>query len=95
MEHRALYFTTPGCGVCQSLQPKLKALFAEKYPQLSWQTVDSSEHPKLAARYDVFTVPVLIVELDQQVVLRLVRNFSLHELTARLDRLYSLRFSPH
>lgn len=91
--HYARYFTSPGCGVCHSLKPQLAALFARKFPELNWEVVDVAESPDKAASYQVFTVPVLVIEVDGKPFLRFVRNFSLHEVEEKVERLYNLRFA--
>lgn len=93
-EHPAvlIHFSTPDCGVCQSLKPRISALVAEAFPQLLLAEVDCIAHPALAAQQRVFTVPVLLLFVEGRESLRLVRNFSLAELREQLARPYALLF---
>lgn len=90
--HRALYFSTPQCGVCKVLKPKLQALFAERYPRIEWQSIDMQEQPEQSGQHRVFTAPTLLIELEGKEYARFVRNISEREMRERLDRLYDLLF---
>lgn len=87
-----LYFTTPGCGVCKVLKPKLQALLAERFPQMGFAQVDCAAAPSLAANMGVFAVPTLIVFAEGRESLRKSRSFGLGELAAGLERPYRMLF---
>ena len=92
MKNQVLYFTSPGCSVCNVLKPKVKTLVEERYPNLEWREINIVEERDVAAQYNVFTVPVLIVELEGKEYVRLIRAFSLGEVQEKTDRIYSLLF---
>lgn len=92
MKNDVLYFTSPGCSVCKVLKPKVKSLVEERYPRLKWREINIAEEREIAAQYNVFTVPVLIVELEGKEYVRLIRAFSLGEVQEKTDRIYSLLF---
>lgn len=92
MENKALYFTSSGCSVCKALKPKVKTLLKESYPKLAWQEVNMAEEQKLAAKYGVFTAPVLILILEGKEYFRWIRAFSITEIREKTDRVYSLLF---
>jgi thioredoxin-like negative regulator of GroEL len=86
----AIYFSGPDCAVCESLKPKLFALLGQRFPQLELAEVDCALSPQLAAQHTVFSLPTLIIYLDGREGIRKVRNFSLAELAAELQRPYSI-----
>ncbi len=92
MQNRVLYFSSPGCSVCHVLKPKVKQLVQVRYPHLEWQEINIAEQREMAAQYRVFTVPVLIIELEGKEYVRLIRAFSLGEVQEKTDRIYALLF---
>ena len=90
----ALWFGTPDCAVCHGLRPKVEALLAESFPRLATGRIDCAAQPALAARFGVFSVPLLLVCFEGRETLRLSRNFALAELRRQLARPYRLLFGP-
>ena len=80
-----LVFTTPDCGVCNALKPKVAEL-AERYPRLAVRYVDLTEQPDAGGRYSVFVVPVFLLFVQGRETLRLARYFGMHELEAPVAR---------
>lgn len=88
----ALYFTSPDCGVCRALKPKLAGMLAERFPAIGFAQVDCAAAPALAADLGVFVVPALIVFTDGREGLRRSRSFGLEELASALERPYGLLY---
>jgi thioredoxin 1 len=88
----ALYFSSPGCGVCQVLKPKVFELFQQEFPNIVLAEVDCAEAVELAAQQGIHVVPSLLVFFDRRETLRLSRNFSLAALRDQLMRPYSMCF---
>lgn len=80
-----LVFTTPDCGVCNALKPKV-AEIAETYPRLRVRYVDVTETPEAAGQYGVFVVPVFLLFVQGRETLRLARYFGMHELEEPVAR---------
>jgi thioredoxin-like negative regulator of GroEL len=87
---KLLYFTADSCSVCDSLLPKINQLIHEKYPQISLVIINTKEQIKLAADYGVFTIPMLILTIDDNENDRWVRSFGLVEVEKKLERLISI-----
>ncbi len=87
-----LYFTSPDCNLCKSLIPKIREMVASKFPQLKLQVVDIASNKEIAGKYQIFTVPVILVFFEGKEFLRKVRNFSISELEKEIDRPYQLFF---
>jgi len=82
-------FTTPDCGVCNALKPKIAEL-AELHPRLTVRYIDLEAHPEAGGQYGVFVVPVLLLFVQGRETLRLARYFGMHELEEPVARYASL-----
>ena len=80
-----LVFTTPDCGVCNALKPKVAEL-AKEYPRLAVRYLDVGEQPEAAGQYSVFVVPVFLLFVRGREALRLARHFGMHELERPVAR---------
>ena len=87
-----VYFSSPNCGVCQVLKPKLMCMLADKYPKIQACQVDTAIHPDIAAQLGFYTNPSFIVYLNGQEYIRRSRSISLQELNESLERPYKLMF---
>jgi thioredoxin 1 len=69
-----VYFTTPFCAPCKTLQaPALADLKRELHESIQIIQIDASEQPEVADRWGVFSAPTTFV-LDQNRVLRHVNR---------------------
>lgn len=50
-------FTTPGCGPCRPLIEMIGATARDNGGEIEVRTVDATERPELASRYDIRSVP--------------------------------------
>jgi len=87
-----LYFSTPGCNVCQVLKPKVKQLLREKYPAIAFYYINCTALPEVAARFSVFAVPTLLVCFDGRETIRKSRYLGIDELDDALRRPFQLFF---
>jgi thioredoxin-like negative regulator of GroEL len=68
-----LEFTTPGCGICASMEPVL-GVVARAAPGVV-AVVSAPDVPELARSFDVRTAPTLVVLRDGEEVDRLDEGF--------------------
>jgi thioredoxin 1 len=85
-----IYFTGPGCQVCKVLEPQIRAMVKEKFPEIEYRLSDVSAEMELAAGYTVFTVPAIILTLDTKEYLREIRFISVPQLESKIRRLIEL-----
>lgn len=52
--------STPGCAGCEELKARLRKVLAE-FPGLDWEEVDLIEHPEVAERYGILSVPAVVI----------------------------------
>jgi len=88
-----LYFSGENCNVCHALRPKIKDLFDKEFPQIKQIYLDAHENPQISAHYQVFSVPTIIVFLDGREFVREGRAVSLHQMTEKLTRPYTMMIS--
>jgi thioredoxin len=53
-------FWAPWCGPCRAVEPALEQLAAES-AQVAFVKLDVDENPETAARYDVLSIPTVIL----------------------------------
>ncbi|MDD5406193.1 MAG: thioredoxin family protein [Sulfurovaceae bacterium] len=85
-----IYFSGEKCNVCHSLRPKVSELFDKKFPLIDKFFLDAHENIEIATRFQVFSVPTLIVFLDGKEFIREGRNMSIVQLEEKLDRVYKI-----
>ncbi len=88
-----LYFSTPTCNVCQALKPKIINEFDKNFPLIKKVFVDSSVSPEIAANYNVFSVPTMLLFLDKKEFAREGRNVSVALFVDRIKRVYEIMIS--
>jgi thiol-disulfide isomerase/thioredoxin len=80
-----LYFTTPDCGVCKMLYPRLLNEIQEfNFPLLK---VDSARFTELSGQYLVFAVPTVLIIHQQKEVLRESRYIDFTKISRLLNLL--------
>ncbi len=85
-----LYFSGEDCNVCHALRPKFNEVFDAHFPQLKQIYLDAHENPEISAYFQVFSVPTMIVFMDGREFAREGRAVSLHQLTEKLKRPYTM-----
>ncbi|KAG5889124.1 hypothetical protein JTB14_034181 [Gonioctena quinquepunctata] len=60
------------CGPCKALEPRLQNVMAQRKGQISLAKVDIDDLGELAARYEVSTIPALVVFENGKVKERLI-----------------------
>jgi len=83
-----IYFSSPKCGVCQILKPKLLSFMKDNYPKIQAYRVDTALNPDIAAQLGFYTNPSVIIYLNGHEYLRRSRSISLLELDENLARPY-------
>ncbi|MER3316917.1 MAG: thioredoxin domain-containing protein [Allomuricauda sp.] len=82
-----IYFTGKTCGVCKVLKPKLLEAVQENFPKVNIRVVDVEEEVEFTGQSMVFTLPVVIIKVDDKEMYRFARSFSVYEMLDKLKRL--------
>ena len=85
-----LYFYNNHCAPCRALRPKLEYMMHNKYPQVPIEQVDSSIFIRVAAHFDVYAAPVMIVFAEGKEWKRFSKFISIDELDHEIHRLQIL-----
>jgi len=86
------YFSTNSCVVGEALLPKVSTLIQEKFPEIKVFNIDLNFSPKLAAHFNAFIEPTILVFFDRKEFIRKIRNIGIFELEQAIERPYKLIF---
>jgi thioredoxin 1 len=65
-------FWAPWCGPCRTMGPVLEELGAERAGTLTVGKLNVDEHQELAARFNVLSIPTLLLFKDGVIVKKLI-----------------------
>ena len=88
-----LYFSAPTCNVCHALKPKLVDALTSQFDAFEIISIDISEDAVVAAHFNVFAIPTVLVFLGGQEFLRKSRHMSVDEVIAQIRRPYDIMMS--
>ena len=88
-----VYFSAPTCNVCHALKPKLLEALYTNFEQFKLETVDVSTEEEVAAQFNVFAIPTVLIFLDGKEFLRKSRHMSVDEVMREIQRPYEIMLS--
>lgn len=88
-----MYFYSDKCAPCFSLRPKVVELVCDKFPKLKLSFIDAENQPELAARFNAFGLPVLILFFEGKEYNRDSKFIAIPQLADTINRPYTLLFS--
>ncbi len=83
------YFKGSQCSACIALLPKVKQLL-KKYPNVKLHIIDVEHQRELAASFNIFSIPAIVVTIDEKTYFQEAGIFSVQTLDEKLNRLYYL-----
>ncbi len=87
-----LYFYSDHCAPCISLRPKVMDLVQKDFPKVSVYLVNSEKHPEIAASFNSFSNPTLILFFDGREYRRMSKYISIPQLAGEIARPYEMIF---
>ncbi|TDL68777.1 thioredoxin [Paenibacillus amylolyticus] len=84
-----LYVSRPECSVCHALLPKIRTLL-EPYPSTYLGHINANEVEEVASKFLIFTVPTMIMLVEQKEYIRADRFVRLERLEEQLQQIHSM-----
>ncbi|MEK7215190.1 MAG: thioredoxin [Chloroflexota bacterium] len=78
-------FWAPWCAPCRHIAPIVEELSTEYDGKVTFAKVNTDEQPAIAQRYQIFSIPTLIIFKDGQPVKQLVGLRPKKDLKSNLD----------
>ncbi len=88
-----LYFSTSMCNVCEVLRPKVEEEFKKNFPKIEQIFINAANATKIAAHYQVFSAPTILIYLQAKEFARESRNVSISQLIEKIRRPYEIMYS--
>lgn len=88
-----LYFSSPSCNVCRVLRPKLMEALEKEFPSIGRYHADIALSPDIAAEFQIFSAPTIIVFFEGREFIRKGRAVSVDGLLQEIRRPYELMIS--
>ena len=86
-----IYFIGAICGACEVIKKKINRVLVD-YKEVKFIEINGVEEKETAAKYDVFTLPLMILFIEGKESLRMGRNIDILEFKNAIDRYYNLIF---
>ena len=86
-----VYFGSSMCGVCGAIKPKIEELLI-KYPKIKAVQVDVEKSQKIAATYNIFIIPGILLFIDGKETIREARFINMQDLEIKISRYYNLYY---
>lgn len=86
-----IYFTGRDCGACEAIKSKIESVL-RGLPNIMSVEIDGEKNLELAAKYDVFSLPIFLLYIEGKETLRIGRNVDLLDLERNIKRYYEMIF---
>lgn len=87
-----LYFFSDRCAPCVSLRPKIEELVIHDFPKMKLLFIDSEKLPSLAAHFNIFSNPTIVLFFQGNESQRWSKYVSTQQIAAAIERPYKLLF---
>ena len=85
-----VYFQNDNCPPCFSLRPKIEEMIKNDFPLMKLVFVNSIKDANVAAHFNVFAHPTLLVFFEGREFIRVSKYVSVVELKGKIQRLYEM-----
>jgi thiol-disulfide isomerase/thioredoxin len=84
-----LYFGSNNCNVCVAIKPKIEKLIKE-YNKINCVQVDIDKSVEIAAQYNIFSIPAILLFIRGKETIREVRFISIEILSDKIARYHDI-----
>ncbi|WP_068676283.1 thioredoxin family protein [Oceanobacillus sp. Castelsardo] len=88
-----IYISKNNCSVCHGLLPQVQNLM-KKYPNITLGHVNVDTVGEIAGRFNIFTVPVLLLFVNGKEYIREARIVHMDLLEQKIDKIYKNVVGP-
>ena len=85
-----IYIATENCSTCEVLKPKTMLFMAEKFPQLTFISINAENYSHWVASQMIFSAPMLLIFAFGKEEYRGSRYLNFVEVEEKLNRLIHL-----
>lgn len=86
-----VYFSGATCGACDAIRDKVLYVIKD-YKEIKFMEVNAVENKEVAAEYNIFSLPILLLFINGKETLRVGRYFDILDFRNSIDRYYNLIF---
>ena len=86
-----VYFSGATCGACDLIKEKVLHVISN-YNEVKLLEINAIENKEIAAEYNIFSLPILLLFVDGKETLRIGRNFDILDFEKTVDRYYNIIF---
>lgn len=86
-----VYFSGATCGACDAIRDKVLYIIKD-YKEIKFMEVNAVENKEVAAAYNIFSLPILLLFINGKETLRIGRYFDVLDFKNSIDRYYNLIF---
>jgi thioredoxin-like negative regulator of GroEL len=80
-----LYLSSKNCNICKVIYPRLLGML-KTYPDVKTARADIQELPLLSGKYNVFTIPCVLIFADGKEIVREARYIDIEAIKEMLKR---------
>lgn len=84
-----VYFTGNTCGACEIIKSRIQSILT-KFNKIISAEVNGEENINIAAKYGVFSLPIMLLYIDGKETLRVGRNVDFLDLQNQISRYYNM-----
>ena len=86
-----IYFSGSTCGACDVIKEKVLHIIKD-YKEIRFMEINAVENKEVAASYNIFSLPILLLFVNGKETLRIGRYFDMLDFKNSIDRYYNMIF---
>ncbi len=86
-----VYFSGSTCGACDAIKEKVLHVIKD-YKEVKFLEINAVENKEIAAEYNIFSLPILLLFVNGKEPLRVGRYFDMLDFKNSIDRYYNMIF---